>query len=109
MATEQRQDPAGSAVFPAVSRQHFSNQSPGRHAPSLGCAAMSNGHRVLVIEDEADLRALLAYNLEAWGYEVRAVDSGKMGLRSFDEFSPDLVLLDLMLPDVSGIEVCRKI
>jgi two-component system phosphate regulon response regulator PhoB len=70
---------------------------------------MSNGHRVLVIEDEADLRALLAYNLEAWGYEVRAVDSGKTGLRTFDEFSPDLVLLDLMLPDVSGIEVCRKI
>jgi two-component system phosphate regulon response regulator PhoB len=70
---------------------------------------MSNGHRVLVIEDEADLRALLAYNLEAWGYEVRTVDSGKMGLRTFDEFSPDLVLLDLMLPDVSGIEVCRKI
>jgi two-component system phosphate regulon response regulator PhoB len=70
---------------------------------------MPNGHRVLVIEDEADLRALLSYNLEAWGYEVRAVDSGKTGLHTFDEFSPDLVLLDLMLPDVSGIEVCRKI
>jgi two-component system phosphate regulon response regulator PhoB len=70
---------------------------------------MPNGHRVLVIEDEADLRALLSYNLEAWGYEVRAVDSGKTGLRTFEEFSPDLVLLDLMLPDVSGIEVCRKI
>jgi two-component system, OmpR family, phosphate regulon response regulator PhoB len=70
---------------------------------------MPNGHRVLVVEDEADLRALLAYNLEAWGYEVRAVDSGKTGLRTFDEFSPDLVLLDLMLPDISGIEVCRKI
>lgn len=70
---------------------------------------MQNGHRVLVIEDEGDLRALLAYNLEAWGYEVRAVDSGKTGLRTFDEFSPDLVLLDLMLPDISGIELCRKI
>jgi two-component system, OmpR family, phosphate regulon response regulator PhoB len=70
---------------------------------------MPNGHRVLVIEDEADLRALLSYNLEAWGYEVRAVDSGKTGLRTFEEFSPDLVLLDLMLPDISGIEVCRKI
>jgi two-component system phosphate regulon response regulator PhoB len=70
---------------------------------------MPDGHRVLVIEDEADLRALLSYNLEAWGYEVRAVDSGKTGLRTFEEFSPDLVLLDLMLPDISGIEVCRKI
>jgi two-component system phosphate regulon response regulator PhoB len=70
---------------------------------------MSNGIRVLVIEDEADLRTLLSYNLEAWGYQVRAVDTGKAGLKSYDEFTPDLVLLDLMLPDISGIEVCRKI
>jgi two-component system, OmpR family, phosphate regulon response regulator PhoB len=70
---------------------------------------MSNGIRVLVIEDEADLRTLLSYNLEAWGYHVRAVETGKAGLKSFDEFTPDLVLLDLMLPDISGIEVCRKI
>jgi two-component system phosphate regulon response regulator PhoB len=70
---------------------------------------MQNGIRVLVIEDEADLRTLLSYNLEAWGYQVRAVETGKAGLKSFDEFTPDLVLLDLMLPDISGIEVCRKI
>jgi two-component system, OmpR family, phosphate regulon response regulator PhoB len=70
---------------------------------------MPNAMRVLVIEDEGDLRTLLSYNLEAWGYQVRAVDSGKAGLKSFDDFSPDLVLLDLMLPDMSGIEVCRKI
>jgi len=71
--------------------------------------AMSNAVRVLVIEDEADLRTLLSYNLEAWGYQVRAVETGKAGLKTFDEFTPDLVLLDLMLPDISGIEVCRKI
>jgi two-component system phosphate regulon response regulator PhoB len=70
---------------------------------------MANGFRVLVIEDEADLRTLLSYNLEAWGYQVRAVETGKAGLKTFDEFTPDLVLLDLMLPDISGIEVCRKI
>src|SRR4051812_5283605 len=70
---------------------------------------MPTEHRVLVIEDEADLRALLSYNLEAWGYQVRAVESGKAGLRLFEEFNPDLVLLDLMLPDISGIEVCRRI
>jgi two-component system phosphate regulon response regulator PhoB len=70
---------------------------------------MSNGVRVLVIEDEVDLRTLLSYNLEAWGYQVRAVENGKAGLASFDEFTPDMVLLDLMLPDISGIEVCRKI
>jgi two-component system, OmpR family, phosphate regulon response regulator PhoB len=70
---------------------------------------MSNGIRVLVIEDEADLRTLLSYNLEAWGYQVRAVETGKAGLKSFDEFTPDLVLLDLMLPDISGLEVCRSL
>jgi two-component system phosphate regulon response regulator PhoB len=70
---------------------------------------MPSEHRVLVIEDEADLRALLSYNLEAWGYQVRAVDAGKAGLRLLEEFNPDLVLLDLMLPDISGIEVCRRI
>jgi two-component system phosphate regulon response regulator PhoB len=70
---------------------------------------MPNGYRVLVIEDETDLRALLAYNLEAWGYQVDAVESGRAGLRTFEERTPDLVLLDLMLPDISGIEVCRKI
>jgi two-component system phosphate regulon response regulator PhoB len=70
---------------------------------------MPSGLRVLVIEDEADLRSLLSYNLEAWGYQVKAVESGQAGLKSFEERAPDLVLLDLMLPDISGIEVCRAI
>src|SRR3954469_16286879 len=70
---------------------------------------MPSGLRVLVIEDEADLRSLLSYNLEAWGYQVQAVASGQAGLKSFEEREPDLVLLDLMLPDMSGIEICRAI
>jgi two-component system phosphate regulon response regulator PhoB len=65
--------------------------------------------RVLVIEDEADLRNLLCYNLQAWGYQARGADAGETGIKQVIEFSPELVLLDVMLPDVSGIEVCRRI
>jgi two-component system phosphate regulon response regulator PhoB len=65
--------------------------------------------RVLVIEDEADIRDLLSYNLQSGGYQVRSVETGQLGLVAVDEFEPDVVLLDLMLPDVSGTEVCRRI
>ena len=65
--------------------------------------------RVLVIEDEEDIRDLLSYNLQTGGYQVKSVENGQLGLVAFDEFSPDVVLLDLMLPDVSGTEVCRRI
>ncbi|HXU81869.1 MAG TPA: response regulator, partial [Polyangia bacterium] len=68
-----------------------------------------NGARVVVIEDESDLRNLLCYNLQAWGYDARAAETGDKGLEQVVEFHPALVLLDVMLPDVSGIEVCRRI
>jgi two-component system phosphate regulon response regulator PhoB len=68
-----------------------------------------NGTRVVVIEDEADLRDLLCYNLQAWGYEPRGAATGEAGIKLVLEQSPALVLLDVMLPDVSGIEVCRRI
>ncbi len=69
----------------------------------------SSERRVLVIEDEADIRDLLSYNLQSGGYQVRSVETGQLGLVAVDEFEPDVVLLDLMLPDVSGTEVCRRI
>lgn len=65
--------------------------------------------RVLVIEDEADLRRLLTYSLQGAGYEARAAESGEEGLRLFSEFAPDAVFLDLMLPDISGTEICRRL
>jgi two-component system phosphate regulon response regulator PhoB len=68
-----------------------------------------NSARVIVVEDEADLRNLLCYNLQAWGYEARGAETGEKGLKEVIEFHPALVLLDVMLPDVSGIEVCRRI
>jgi two-component system phosphate regulon response regulator PhoB len=65
--------------------------------------------RVLVIEDESDIRDLLSYNLESNGYQVQTADTGRLGLAAYESFSPDVVLLDLMLPDVPGTEICRRI
>ena len=64
---------------------------------------------VLVIEDEADLREVLTYNLRREGYRVFASASGTEGLERLRETSPDIVLLDLMLPDLDGIEICQRI
>ncbi len=65
--------------------------------------------RILVIEDEQDLAALLEYNLRAEGYDVEVARSGAAGIARFQASRPDLVLLDLMLPDISGSDVARII
>jgi len=64
---------------------------------------------VLVIEDEDALATLLQYNLEKEGYEVIVAGDGEEALVSVDEKLPDLIVLDWMLPKVSGIEVCRRL
>jgi two-component system phosphate regulon response regulator PhoB len=65
--------------------------------------------RILVIEDESDIRQVLDYNLKSAGHEVVEAARGVDGLRLVREREPDLVLLDLMLPDMPGTEVCRSI
>ena len=65
--------------------------------------------RVLVIEDEPDIRDLLTYNLQSGGFQVKTAETGQRGLAAFESFTPDVILLDLMLPDVPGTEVCRRI
>ncbi|MGI6414923.1 MAG: response regulator [Thermoguttaceae bacterium] len=64
---------------------------------------------VLVVEDEEDIRKLLSYTLLKEGYEVAGVASGEEALASAESQPPDLVLLDLMLPGVDGLTVCRKL
>lgn len=63
--------------------------------------------RVLVIEDEESLADSVKYNLELEGYQVEVAHSGDSGLRTFYEMSPSLVLLDVMLPEISGLDLCR--
>ncbi len=65
--------------------------------------------RILVVEDEEDIRQILAYNLGQVGHEVLVADRGATGLDLARKEHPELVLLDLMLPDISGLEVCRQL
>jgi len=65
--------------------------------------------RVMVVEDHAETCELLRYNLTAAGFEVRTALDGKQALNVMDRWRPDLVLLDLMLPEMDGFEVCRTL
>lgn len=68
-----------------------------------------NQRRIMVVEDHAQTRELLQYNLQAAGYEVRSAGSGEQGLDAMSRWRPDLVLLDIMLPEIDGLEVCRRL
>jgi len=65
--------------------------------------------RILIVDDEPHIRRLLAARLAADGFEVAEADNGEEGLLSIDEFPPDLVLLDLIMPGADGIEVLTRI
>jgi two-component system phosphate regulon response regulator PhoB len=70
---------------------------------------MANQDRIVVIEDEADILEVLHYNLTREGYRVATSQDGEEGLERVRDEAPDLVLLDLMLPGLDGIEVCRRL
>ncbi len=65
--------------------------------------------RILVVEDEKDLLLVLAYNLRQAGHEVLTATGGHEGLRLAIQSHPDAILLDLMLPDLDGAQVCRRL
>lgn len=64
---------------------------------------------ILVVEDEESLRTPLAFSLRRDGYEVLEAESGEVALATLEVATPDLILLDLMLPGISGTEVCRQV
>lgn len=70
---------------------------------------MEATHRVLVVDDDADIRDLLVFVLEQAGLEVAWADTGEDALAKVREHQPDLVTLDLTLPDMDGTEVCRRL
>lgn len=65
--------------------------------------------KVLAIDDEKDILLLLKYNLESQGYQVKTASTGKEGIKVAGEFNPDLILVDIMMPEIDGIEVCRRL
>jgi len=64
---------------------------------------------ILIIEDEKPIITLLEYNLTKEGYKVKSAESGEEGIQSIKNNIPDLIILDWMLPDFSGVEVCRQL
>ena len=70
---------------------------------------MTHKPTILVVEDEEDLRDIIIYNLKREGYQPAGVETGELGLGQANAMKPDLIILDLMLPGINGLDVCRRI
>jgi two-component system KDP operon response regulator KdpE len=68
-----------------------------------------SGARVLIVDDEVELRRALKRTLSGHGYATREAEDGTGALHEFQAFKPDVVLLDLVLPDYDGVEICRRL
>ncbi len=77
-------------------------------APFLTSGFMANA-RILVVDDDRVIQQLLKVNLELEGYAIEVAEDGEEALDLFDEFRPNLVLLDIMMPKLDGWEVCRRL
>lgn len=69
----------------------------------------SNLKKVLIVDDEADILEIISYNLIKEGYEILTAKNGIEGLEKVASFKPDLIILDIMMPKMSGVEVCKII
>lgn len=68
-----------------------------------------NPAKILLVDDEPDILEILEYNLRKEGYDVATAENGKLGLARATEFKPDLIILDIMMPVMDGVEVCRQL
>lgn len=69
----------------------------------------TKAHKVMVVDDEPDILELLTYNLEKEGYEVKTATNGKKAVALAQSFQPELILMDIMMPVMDGVEACRQI
>lgn len=69
----------------------------------------SNSKKVLIVDDEPDIREIISYNLAKEGYEILTAKNGIEGLEKVASFKPDLVVLDIMMPKMTGVEVCKTL
>lgn len=65
--------------------------------------------KILIIEDEEYISDLLSYSLKREGFIIRVASNGEKGLELVQDFKPNMLILDLMLPDISGFEICKKV
>ncbi|MFR9069178.1 MAG: response regulator transcription factor, partial [Paraclostridium sp.] len=65
--------------------------------------------RILIVEDEENISDILSYSLKKEGYETKIADTGKKALELISSFKPNLIILDLMLPDMNGLDICKDI
>lgn len=70
---------------------------------------MANAQKVLLVDDEEDILDLLEYNLSKEGFDVYTASNGKEAVKKAKEIIPDLILLDVMMPEMDGIEACEEI
>jgi len=70
---------------------------------------MQSNNRILLVDDEKDILEFLSYNLKKEGFEVATCTDGQMALDKLDEFQPHLIVLDVMMPGMDGIETCENI
>mgnify|MGYP000974731653 CR=1 FL=1 len=70
---------------------------------------MSAKQKILVVDDEEDILEILKYNLEKEGFEVKTASDGNVGIETAEKFEPHLIILDIMMPGMDGIEVCQKL
>lgn len=70
---------------------------------------MAAAPKILVVDDEPDILEFLSYNLEAEGFDVSVASNGLRGLEKAREVRPDLIVLDIMMPEMDGVELCRRL
>ena len=100
-------DLAAGSPFATLGQQKWSPRVQGKQGPLRGMTAVKTS--VLVVEDEADIRELVSYTLLKDGYQVASVATGEEALAIAAARPPDLMILDLLLPGVDGLSVCRKL
>src|SRR5947207_3861917 len=68
---------------------------------------MNIAAKILIVDDDPDILEFLSYNLKKEGYEIRTAANGRLALKEAEKFLPDIILLDVMMPEMDGIETCR--
>ncbi len=70
---------------------------------------LMDGKKILVVDDEPDILEILSYNLRKEGFQVQTANNGEEGLKAAHQMNPDLIILDIMMPQMDGIELCRQL